>query len=338
MNNNDDNIVDLNKYKDSKKFEELNTYMNSHDSTKNFQSRIATSSANSVAFETSIKARQASRQISHIDKNVIPSDLSKITPKSCGATIDKQATIRKNKSHQKYIARKKQLHRRLICGLLASMALLGFGSSYAKNKIIEKKLSLDYNQKNGYNILVSKNTQDKLNNIKNAIERVKSLGIEPSKETLSEIRSELDFVIDDVISDLVTKAFEEKNPDLKVICVETKYDKSANKYLADDAPEPHPENFCTIFYEDEKGESSKTIMNFDSDITKSFDDEYRLDHENLNLFDLDVIHRNIDHLASKAVYCHESKFFGDSISSGIPNKVSKTDASKTTDDTDDLEK
>lgn len=332
MNNNDDNIVDLNKYKDSKKFEELNTYMNSHDSTKNFQSRIATSSANSVAFETSIKARQASRQISHVDKNVVSSDLSKITSKSCGATIDKQATIRKNKSHQKYIARKKQLHRRLICGLLASMALLGVGGSYAKNKITEKNLSLDYNQEKGYNILVSKNTQDKLNNIKNAIERVKSLGIEPSKETLSEIKSELDFVIDDVISDLVTKAFEEKNPDLKVICVETKYDKAANKYLADDAPEPHPENFCTIFYEDEKGESNKTVMNFDSDIVQSFDNEYSLDYENLTLSDLEKIYKDTSHLAGKEFEYHKGKFFGDSISSGIPNKVSKTDTSKTNDD------
>ncbi len=332
MNNNDDNIVDLNKYKDSKKFEELNTYMNSHDSTKNFQSRIATSSANSVAFETSIKARQASRQISHVDKNVVSSDLSKITSKSCGATIDKQATIRKNKSHQKYIARKKQLHRRLICGLLASMALLGVGGSYAKNKIIEKNLSLDYNQEKGYNILVSKNTQDELNNIKNAIERVKSLGIEPSKETLSEIKSELDFVIDDVISDLVTKAFEEKNPDLKVICVETKYDKVANKYLADDAPEPHPENFCTIFYEDEKGESNKTVMNFDSDIVQSFDNEYSLDYENLTLSGLEKIYNDTSHLAGKEFEYHKGKFFGDSISSGIPNKVSKTDTSKTNDD------
>lgn len=198
---------------------------------------------------------------------------------------------RAKNSALKFTTKHKTLVRSTIAAVLLSTALLG-ANNYRQNLSEYNSLNVNTNIAQGYQVNVSNSTQTKLNDIRKAIESAEKSSSVPTNETLAEIREDLDNVIDDVMSDLVTKAFESKHPDCHVNSVETNYDKSVNNYIGNGPP--NSENTCTIEYIDKKGNTqTEVVQNFttsplltsNNPIVQSYDDEYSLD----NSYPSDVI-------------------------------------------------
>ena len=332
-----DNIVDIDEYKKIRKprLDDVEKLLStSSDTTRAFQSKVANSSENAVAFGTSIRAREAAERIDRVDRRHLsrsdrPS-IGRVTAKSCGATISKEATIRKNQRQRRYTA-KRQAVRRKIAAFLVSFMLLGVGGTIADNINEYHNLSATGNPQNGYEVLVSTSTQNRLRDIGAAIEQFKSLGLaDPPASALGEIRDALDYVYDDIMYDLVKKAFEERNKNCTVTAVETKYDKTANQYLSSSASEPNPEYFCTISYTDEKGNHEKTVIRFDKDITESFDKEYTLDRISSQLYmstdgnvileELEDVYNHANHLAGTAFEFHRG-LLDSSLEAKTPKRI-----------------
>lgn len=237
---------------------------------RKFQQDIDSSSINFVAYKFSIKARKSCKVILCVDHNAGSHNvIVKVNSGFVGANISEEATKRKNKQlgNHRYTAKSK-FNRKKLLSFSAVLALTLTGVSH--------------NAKNGYEMLVSKNTQKTLGAIGYTISFFKNHPeIVPSQENMLEIRNALDLIYDDIMSDLVTKAFEETNLGSTVTSVETMYDKT----------------ICIISYTDKKGEHKKTIMKFDAEIGKSFTHEYSLDTEGFTLEDLEKIYNHANHLA-----------------------------------------
>lgn len=127
-----------------------------------------------------------------------------------------------------------------------------------------------------YEQTVSNETKDKLTLIRQSIENFQKSSDTPTQEQIYQIRDDLDGVIDDVVSDLVTTAFEEAMPGCTVQSVDTSYDHSD--------PETNGEK-CDITYIDAEGRQHTTsITNFstvlfaENPMSTSFENEYNLDH------------------------------------------------------------
>ena len=261
---------------------------NSSKEIDEFNNDISKKTLNAISFQTSTTLRKSSKVISNIDSSAIPQDkrLIQVTPKSCGADISKARSIEKN---SKYKTNKSKTRKKFISALIAT-ALIGIG--VGKNYLEYSNLSATENEKNGYEVLVSDTTKSELENIGTAINIVKSSDVEPDYESLHDLRTNLDETIDHVMSDLVTKAFNEKNPNYKVVSVETSYDRTLGS-----KDDPQDQTFCQVTYLDENEEEIITLVNFNSDIRDSFDQEYSLDHSSLSLEDLENIYTDINHLA-----------------------------------------
>ena len=280
-------------------------------STKSFDDFVMEHSRQGVGHKFYLKTKQAIRKINSIDNQHLPIDkfIRDITPEAFGSTLHvfnsheqikhrasnmyssseaiefkeepslfKEAAHVLGKKAQKVYTANKAKVRGVMIGAACLATILG-GASYLNDRAAFKDLDVKTNVQQGYQNHVSAETINKLSEIRLAIENAKNSPTQPTFNDLSEIRQSLDNVIDDVMSDLVTDAFEEKNPDCKVSSVETAYDKTVNMY---NNGEPHPENFCTITYTDEKGEEKKVVIHeFASlagdPITQSFDNEYNLD-------------------------------------------------------------
>ena len=199
----------------------------------------------------------------------------------------------------------------MATGLISSALLLS--GKISQNINTYTNLSASENQKNGYETLISIDTQNKLKNIHETIISAKNSGVEPSKDILEAIRFSLDSVIDDVMSDLVIKAFNEKYPDYQVKFVETSYDRS-NKVDG-------PINTCEINYIDENGENIKKITNFNIEIDQSFNYEYDLDYSKLSLKDLEKIYEGVNHLAgTKFIFKDNNFIFAPYLKTTTPDK------------------
>ncbi len=267
---------------------------NESPETQNFDSKISKSPTNTIALQTSRQLRKSQERITNIDSEAIPSDkkLDKINSKSCGASFSQKQAINKNRRKRKYRTSNRKAIRKIMAIGLVSSALFFGGKIKDINEY--NHLSASKNQENDYETLVSTETRNKLQTIETTINSAKSSGIEPSQDILEAINVSLDTVIDEVMSDLVTQAFNEKYPNYKVTCVETRYDKTT-KFS--------PHEFCEISYINDQGSNSKTVSNFNSDILQSFDYEYSLDKGELTLEELETIYKDIDHLAgTKFVY------------------------------------
>lgn len=186
------------------------------------------------------------------------------------------------KAAQIYTGNKKTI-RATIAAVLAATALYA-GIGHYNNVSTYNNLSSQTNAAQGYELYISPQTQEMLTQIKQAITACENSNETPTYEQMQDIKDNLDDVIDLVMSDLTTKAFEDRNPDCKVTNVETRYDKGVNQY-ATSTSEPSPEYICTIEYQNSKGEEKRVVVsNFNSllfpdNVTKSFDNEYFLDYK-----------------------------------------------------------
>ncbi len=280
-------------------------------STRYFDDFISEHSRQGIGHNFYLKTRQAIKRINEIDSQHLPIGkfIRDITPEAFGSTISRvnshsqikdqassmysrsetkefreEPSLVKEAAHvigkkaQKFFTKHKSQVRNVMISAACLATLLG-GASYLNDRAAFQDLDVKTNAEQGYQNYVSPETINKLSAIRTAIENAENSPTQPSYDDLNSIRQGLDGVIDDVMSDLVTDAFESKNPDCKVTSVETNYDKTVNIYATN---EFHPENFCTISYTDKNGEEKEiTIHEFNSlagnPIMQSYDNEYDLD-------------------------------------------------------------
>ena len=255
--------------------------------------------------------------------------------------------------HKTYTANK-QIVRRVIIGS-ACAALLWGGASYINDSREFKNLNVTTNYEQGYQTHISSETKAQLTAIRTAIENAENSPTQPTAQELNVISHNLDEVIDLVMSDLVTEAFEEKNPDCKVTAVDTRYDKTVNMYKSASS-EPDPENFVTITYINKNGEEKKTqvhqfnsfrILLAGSPIDQSFADEYYLDSSsnyvdgNKNFIEqgqdtMEKLHelktklKNTEHLAATQMIFTGGNFFIDpSLKTVMPERIQSFEDQKT---------
>ena len=178
-------------------------------------------------------------------------------------------------------------HREQIRAVFASCLIVGgiiAGAQHLGNAHEFNTLNISQAQEQGYQVNVSEETIAKINAIEAAIQAAKSSPTTPTYEELSQIREDLDNVIDNVMTDLVSEAFEEENPNCTVTSVDTRYDKTVNQGKSPNS-EPAKENTVIITYIDENGDEQKVFVQdfsatslLNNAIEVSFDNEYLLDN------------------------------------------------------------
>lgn len=239
-----------------------------------------------VAFGATIKGVKTPTNIIDDASNIFEKDEKIQYAKNPNIVVESAyifAQRSKNKMSNFYTANKTAV-RLSFAAIATATALLG-GVSYSKN--INKYNNLT-SQSTEYESYISNKTREELKSIRERLtsyQNMLSISQEPSIEDIKTLREDLDNVIDLVMSDLTTSAFETTNPDCKVTAVETKYDKTANRYTTATS-EVKPEHFCTINYVDENGKQQKVVVtNFSAfsifakdAINISYEDEYTLDH------------------------------------------------------------
>lgn len=309
---------------DTSAIDEFHDYMQeTSKSTRSFDDYINVHSRQGVGHNYFLAARQAIKKINSIDSQHLPIDkfIKDITPLAFGSTINsvkshnriideassiyskneanefrdkpnfvKETAYKINKKASKVYTANKAKARGVMVGAACIALLLG-GASYINDANSFKDLNVRTNSEQGYQTYVSQETIDKLASIRNSIETAENSTVQPSAEELADIADNLDNVIDDVMTDLVTDAFETRNPDCKVVSVETKYDRTVNMNKGSNS-EPEPEEFCTITYTNEDGkEKNITVSEFSSfaplmtgnTIIQSYTDEEKLDNLSPNV-------------------------------------------------------
>lgn len=301
------------KYIDKHEMDNYHKFMQTTSkSTRTFDDFVNEHSRQGIGHNFYLKTRQAIQRINSIDDQHLPIGrfIRDITPEAFGSTIHtvnshnqikdqassmysrseakefrEEPNLAKEAAHvlgkraQKFYAKNKSKVRGVIVSAACLATILG-GASHISDKAAFQDLDVKTNAEQGYQNYVSPETIDKLSAIRTAIENAENSPTQPTTDDLNSIRTSLDNVIDDVMSDLVTEAFESKNPDCKVTSVETSYDKTVNMYNT--TGEPRSENFCTISYTNKDGEKKEiTISEFTSlagePIKQSYDNEYDLD-------------------------------------------------------------
>ncbi len=193
------------------------------------------------------------------------------------------AAVRAGRGIQKFHTKHRSQIRAtmLACLLAASVAI---GANQISDAHEYNNLNVFTSAEQGYDVHISQGTMDRLQFIEQAIADAKNSPTTPTYEELSAIREDLDNVIDDVMTDLVAEAFQDKHPEYTVTNVETRYDKTVNQGKSANS-EPEKENTCTITYLDEEGkEQNVYVQDFyatslmNNAITNSFTNEYTLDH------------------------------------------------------------
>lgn len=280
--------------KNSRQTKDFFTHMSEHSPTFNAFSAYATA-RNAVNTITSVDS-------SHIDHSKISESLR---PETFGATIrgcrtnlfsdplksadkkvaeaeDKFKAIKSERAIKRFYTKHRAAIRKVFAGVLAA-GLIFVAGQHMHNAHEFANLNIDTAQEQGYQIVLQQDTQSEISRIEAAIDAAQSSPTTPTYEELSAIRYDLDEVIDGVMTDLVTDAFEEAHPEYNVTSVETRYDKTVNQGKSPNS-EPAKENTITITYTDEKGETQTVnVQNFSAtsllhnSIEQSFDDEYRLD-------------------------------------------------------------
>jgi hypothetical protein len=264
------------------KLVEFEEFMNKRsDATRKVQQNISSKNTNSISINSASKSNRSLDRIRSVDPTHVPTD-RRVRAKDCGGSFDLEATLRKNKQHKKYTAKQKQNLRKLALTVGLSAILLAGVRSQVKEVKEFNNLSVDTNAENGYEVNISSTTMQEIQDIEEAINLARASTTEPDYENLKSIRDNLDSTYDHIISDLVSKAFKDANPDCTLESVETKYDKTLN---SSPNVEPVPENYITITYTTKDGEPKQisitdfnSIMFADNPIEDSFDKEYDLDH------------------------------------------------------------
>lgn len=364
---------------DPKKYADFERFMNSkksrsQDSTRIFLNDIKRHSPTFNAFSAYLGAREAVKSISEIDSSHI--DKSRVSeslrPETFGATIrgcrtrlltnplkakddkikeaeDKFFAIKAENTIQRFYTKHRSAIRKVFTGVLAA-GLIFVAGQRIHNAHEFANLNIDTAQEQGYQIVLQQDTQSEISRIEAAIDAAQSSPTTPTYEELSAIRYDLDEVIDGVMTDLVTDAFEEAHPEYNVTSVETRYDKTVNQNKSPNS-EPEKENTITITYTDEKGETQNVdVENFSAtsllhnSIEQSFDDENKLDNlypsapspdktflendqaVNDLLTEYERILGNVKQLAATKFVFRDGNFIVDpSIKAVIPEKIEVSD-------------
>lgn len=251
-------------------------------------------------------------------------------------------------SLQKFYTKNRKKIRAVFLTSLVTAGVIA-GVNHAKDVHTYNNLNIHTAAEQGYETNISQKTYSKILSLRNAIEAVKTSPTTPEYEDLSQIRSDLDELMDTVMSDLVTESFEEKHPEYSVTDVETAYDRTMG---GSSNSEPPKQNTITITYLDEQGQeqvirvrdfTATTLMS--STIDQSFNDEYTLDHsypsstanpnqsfvqnnqEIMKLLETySGILDNIEHLAATDFEFNDGWILSEpSIHSGIPNRNDSDD-------------
>ena len=142
------------------------------------------------------------------------------------------------------------------------------------------QLSANTNPEQGYSVVVTQDTLDKLNELESRINETENSNSIPSTQELGELRDDIDDILDLVVEDLVRQSFEEQYPNLKIAenGIQTSYDKSKESDV-----DGRTGNEITIVCHDAYGkEYQYVITDFESQgknhINTYFDDQYKLDY------------------------------------------------------------
>ncbi len=121
--------------------------------------------------------------------------------------------------------------------------------------------NLDINSSTKYEQTISDNTEAYIQQIMDEL-NLQSNSIDPQYEDVKNIEGNIDLVLDYIVKDQVTSAFEKYHKDYKVKDVETWFDKS----LSGTANSPEDYRFIDVSYIDDKGNPGKeSISDFRSD-------------------------------------------------------------------------
>lgn len=374
---------------DPKKYAEFERFMNSTDSrsknnTRIFLHDIKSHSPTYNAFSAYITAREAVKDISEIDSSHIDHEkiAASMTPETFGANIrgcrtrlltnplrakDEQIKEAENKffaikaenNIKRFYTKNRSAIRKVFASVLAA-GLIFVAGQHLNEAHIYNNLNIDTAASQGYEVVLTQDTENEIKRIEQLINEAKSSPETPTYEELASIRYSLDEVIDSTFNDLVTDAFEEAHPECQVLNVETRYDKTVNQGKSPNS-EPAKENTVIITYLDENGEQkTENVQNFSATailnnaIEESFADEYKLDglhpsstpnpdqnfiqndQEIYNLIlEYEEVLGGIKHLsATKLVYKDGNFLVGPSLKSVTPDKVVVEDTQPTIDDGD----
>ena len=374
---------------DPKKDAEFERFMNSSDSrsqssTRIFLHDIKSHSPTFNAFSAYVTAREAVKSISEIDSSHIDHEkiAASMTPETFGANIrgcrtrlltnplrakddkiketeDKFFAIKAENNIQRFCTKHRTAIRRVFATVLAAGLIFAAGQ-HINDAHIYNNLNIDTAASQGYEVVLTQDTQSEIQRVEQLINDAKASPDTPTYEELASIRYGLDEVIDNVMTDLVTDAFEEAHPEYQVLGVETRYDKTVNQGKSPNS-EPAKENTVTITYLDENGEQkTENVQNFSATallnnaIEESFKDEYKLDglhpsstpnpdqnfiQNDQEVYDLileyEEVLGGIKHLsATKLVYKDGNFLVGPSLKSVTPEKIVVEDTQPTIDDGD----
>lgn len=154
------------------------------------------------------------------------------------------------KISQVYTTHKGTLNKAILTGVAIAM-LTGVGM-HLNDAHIYNQTSATENPQNGYQVLVSEDTQSDIASIYDRINELRNSTTTPTYQELMEVRDSLDETITDIISDLTIKAIQEKYPNLTDIKVEDYYDLKINQNIGSSG-EPSPQEFILVHATDENG-------------------------------------------------------------------------------------
>lgn len=212
---------------------------------------------------------------------------NRVSPlENLGAKMYGAAYNTKEKAKATYTAHKGTLKKALIQGakILAALGVAAAIALAAKAGIDAhtfNQLSAQTNADQGYHIVVNQDTLDKLDNLELRIDETENLSSIPSTQELTDLRDDIDDVLDLVVEDLVRQSFEEQYPNLKIAenGIQTSYDKSKES-----AVDSRTGNEITIICHDASGKEYKYVIDAfasqgEDRIGTYFDDQYKLDYQ-----------------------------------------------------------
>ena len=257
--------------------------------TRAFHENIERSSRNRVSTNTSRRLRTANQSLNGNTSKANQKRLNQSSPRACGAEISRPS---RNRSSKQYHSKQGHGLKNVLLLVLASTTVLSFASNVNTEKDEPS---------------VTNETLAKLDNLKELLKN------NDSSNSLEEINFSLDDIIDDVMSDLVTKAFESETGN-KVTNVEHKYDFTRKEFIYANAATPEAPNsyYCDVTYldADTNKEETITIREFNKEIEQLFDYEYKLDYSDLAIEDYKEMFEDINEIATTKNFDYSySKFW-----------------------------
>lgn len=189
-------------------------------------------------------------------------DLSNITPEKINEAKDEFHTHEHSFKEKSYVAGNKvkntiapiyKAHKGTLkkSVLIAAAVATLVGGAHQVGKEI-KANNLDINSSTKYEQTISDETEAYINQIMEQL-NLQSNAFDPQYEDVSAIENNIDLVLDYIVKDQVTTAFQEYHEGYTVTGVETWFDKS----LSGTANSPQDYRFVDVSYVDDKGKDGK---------------------------------------------------------------------------------